>query len=117
MWSPALAEQLRRRGHDAVSVLERPHLVDRDDTVIFEAAQEEGRAVFTDNIGDFVGLATDRLKAGGEFDGLVLTSNATYPRGHPGTLGRATRALDEYLKAHPGERDCLNQFDWLPSVD
>lgn len=47
--------------------------------------------------------------------GLVLTSNAAYPRGHPRTLGRAVKALDAYLGEHAGDRDLLNQIAWLPA--
>lgn len=116
MWPAALAEQLRRRGHDVVAVLEREDLVHAQDEAVFEAARREGRAVFTENVGDYVPLASDRLARGKDHSGLLLTSNNSYPRGHPRTLGRAVRALDRYL-AERSDSDALrNRIDWLPAT-
>jgi hypothetical protein len=116
MWPATLAVRLRERGHDAIAVLERPDLVDQSDDAIFAAAQEEERAVFTENVGDYIPLANARLAADTRFHGLVMTSNAAYPRGHARTLGRAVSALDEYMRARPGQRDGVNRFDWLAAA-
>lgn len=116
MWPATLAEQLRRRGHDVVAVLEREDLVHAQDEAVFEAARREGRAVFTENVGDYVPLANACLGRGEDHFGLLLTSNSSYPRGHPRTLGRAVRALDHYMAEHSGSDILRNQTDWLPAA-
>lgn len=113
MWPATLAEQLRRRGHDAVAVTERPDLAHRSDDVIFDQAGSEGRVVFTENVPDFVPLAIGVLSAGGTFPGLLLTSNAAWPRGNPRTLGRVVRALDAFLSAHPSDTALQGRMEWL----
>jgi predicted nuclease of predicted toxin-antitoxin system len=113
MWPATLAEQLRRRGHDVVAVSERADLAHRGDDVIFECAAREGRVLLTENVPDFVPLAVDVLSAGGTFPGLLLTSNAAWPRGNPRTLGRVVRALDALLAAHPSDTALQGRVEWL----
>lgn len=114
MWPATLAEELRRRGHDVVAVIERPDLAHRGDDVVLDHAGKEGRVVFTENVPDFVPLATGVLAAGGTFPGLLLTSNAAWPRGNPRTLGRVVRALDTFLAAHPSDTALHGRIEWLP---
>jgi predicted nuclease of predicted toxin-antitoxin system len=97
MWPTTLAVELRRRSHDVVAVRERPDLAHSGDDVVFDHAGKEGRVVFTENVPDFVPLATGALSTGATFPGLLLTSNTTWPRGNPRTLGRVVRALDAFL--------------------
>lgn len=113
MWPTTLAEELRRNGHDAVAVLERPDLVSQPDDVVVAAATSEGRAIFTENVIDFVPLATSTMASSDPFPGLVLTSNAGWPRGNPRTLGRAVRALDALMSAHPEDRALDGRIEWL----
>jgi hypothetical protein len=117
MWPAALAEQLRRRGHDVVAVLERADLVHAADDVVFEAARLEERAVVTENVSDYLPLATESLGRSENFFGLVLTSDRSYPRGHPRTLGSAVLALDRYMAEHPQDDSLRNRIDWLPVPD
>ena len=97
MWPPAIAVQLRRRGHDVVAVAERPELRGQPDEVIFAAAQEEELAVLTENVVDYRPLAQERLARGESHAGLVLTSNRRFPRHDPRTAGRLVTALDLLL--------------------
>lgn len=113
MWPATLAEELRRRGHDVVAVAERSELAHRGDDVVFDHAGKEGRVVFTENVPDFVPLATGVLSTGGTFPGLLLTSNAAWPRGNPRTLGRVVRALDAFLAAHPSDIALQGRIEWL----
>jgi predicted nuclease of predicted toxin-antitoxin system len=115
MWPVTLATELRDRGHDAIAVVERPELVHCADEIVFGAGRADERAIFTENVPDYLQLARECLSRGDDFHGLLLTSNARYPRGHPRTLGRAVRALDAFLGERPGERDLLNQIAWLPA--
>lgn len=113
MWPATLAEQLRRRGHDAVAVTERPEVAHRSDEVVLDWAHKEGRVVFTENVPDFVPLATDVLASGGTIPGLLLTSNTSWPRGNPRTLGRIVRALDAFLSARPSDKALQGRIEWL----
>lgn len=116
MWPPALAERLRERGHDVVAVLERDDLVSRSDEAVLETARGEERAVFTEDVHGFISLAKACIQAEQRFYGLILTSDEAYPRGHPRTLGRVTRALDRYLTERPAIDALLNRLEWLTSV-
>jgi predicted nuclease of predicted toxin-antitoxin system len=117
MWPASLAEQLRKRGHDVVAVIERKDLTHAADDTVFETSRREERAVFTENVRDYLPLATDCLGRSQEFFGLVLTSDQTFPRGHSRILGRVVAALDRYLIEHPASDALRNRIDWLPAVD
>ena len=80
MYTPAIAEGLRDRGHDVISVHERPDLVAAPDSAIFAAAQAEERAIVTNNVRDFMPLAHEALQTRSIFYGLVLTSDRSLPR-------------------------------------
>jgi predicted nuclease of predicted toxin-antitoxin system len=101
MWPPALARQLRDRGHDVIAVAERPDLGGMPDSAIFEAALREERAIVTENVVDFRPLAAAAVSAGRAHPALILTSNRRFPRHDPRTLGRILAALDELLASHP----------------
>lgn len=117
MWPAILAEQLRHRGHDVVAVLERDDLTHAADDVVFDAASRQERAVFTENVVDYAPLANAHLSRSEDFFGLVLTSDRAYPRGHPRTLGRVVRALDQYMVERPAGDALRNRIDWLPAPD
>ena len=110
MWSPAIADQLRRRDHDAVAVAERPELRGQSDPVIFAAAQAEGRAVVTENVVDYRPLAAQELQDGRSHAGLILTSNRRFPRHESRTAGRLVTALDELLS---GDLEATSLEYWL----
>ena len=97
MWPPEIAAQLRRRGHDVVAVVERPDLRSQPDRVIFATAQQEGRAVVTENVADFRPLGAAALQQDRSHAGLILTSNGRFPRHEPRTSGRLVTALDALL--------------------
>lgn len=103
MYPPALAEPLRRRGHDVAAVAERPELRALPDPDLFEAAQLERRAVVTENIGDFAAIASGYDQLGREHFGVVFIDPTKFPRGNRRTIGRMVRALDRMLGEHPGE--------------
>jgi hypothetical protein len=107
MYSPALAVELRARGHDVVSVHDPGHglVVGASDADVLAAAQREERALVTENIRDYRPLEIGVLADGSHHAGLVYTSNRQFPRGDPATLGRLVRALDALLREGPDLRD------------
>lgn len=71
-FSQVIAEQLRSRGHDVVAVVERVELRERADAEVLGWAVSQGRAVVTENAGDFLRLHADYLSralpVSGRFD-------------------------------------------------
>lgn len=105
MWGARIARQLRDRGHDVVSVVERPDLL--------AAALAENRAVVTEDRGDYRRLVAAEARAGRPHPALILTNNRRWPRANRRTLGRLVNALDDLLTsgaAVEGER-------WLAPPD
>jgi hypothetical protein len=93
MYPILIAEELRRRGLDVVSVHEAPG-AGTSDADVLEFARSDGRAVVSENVRDFRPLAEALLAAGGSHAGLVFTTEKRWPRTDPGGL---IRALDELL--------------------
>jgi hypothetical protein len=70
--SPQIATLLRQDGLDVEAVADRSDLAGRSDSVIFEVAWSEDRAVITNNIKDFRPLAAQWLAQGRVHAGLIL---------------------------------------------
>lgn len=107
MYAPAIAFELRVRGHDVVSAHESsdPALVGAPDEEVLAAARAEQRALVTENVRDYRPLEVALIAGGGHHAGLVYTSNRQFPRGHPATAGRLVLALDALLRDRPALRD------------
>ena len=102
MYTPAVAEQLRARGHDALAVREVLELRALPDRALLEWATADGRAVFTENVSDFLALHAACLQSGTRHTGIVLASNAAFPHAGAGTIGALLRALDRLLSEVQG---------------
>ncbi|MGH2903345.1 MAG: DUF5615 family PIN-like protein [Solirubrobacteraceae bacterium] len=100
MYPPAIAEQLRDRTHEVEAVTERTELRALADTEIFALAQQEQRAVVTENIDDFSVIADGYDQRSQAHFGLVLVPPGSYPRGSPATIGRMVTELERLLKEH-----------------
>jgi hypothetical protein len=98
MFRPAIAEQLRRRGHDAIAATERPDLAKLEDPDLFAAAQREERAIVTENVPDFLRLDRFHRQQGLARYGVLLTTDRRFPRHSPGSIGRLLSALDAFLR-------------------
>ena len=101
MYPPAIAEQLRNSEHDVEAVTERSELRGIADTDIFVLAQQEQRAVVTENIADFSVIADGYDRRSHAHHGLVLVPPGAYPRGSARTIGRMVTELDRLLGEHP----------------
>jgi predicted nuclease of predicted toxin-antitoxin system len=106
MFSDAIAQQLRAKGYDVVSVVAHPALVGLPDDQILAYATTEGRALVTANIKDFMPLDSRYRAAGQAHPGLILVSTKTFPqdRGFPTAV---TSSLEVLLggadKLQPGQ--------------
>lgn len=103
MYAPVVAEQLRARGHDVVSVHDPDYrrLEGAPDEEVFALALAEERALVTENVPDFRRLEADAIARGDAHPTLVFTSNRQFPRGEPGTTGRLVEALHLTITEHP----------------
>jgi predicted nuclease of predicted toxin-antitoxin system len=111
-YSPEIARQLRTRGHDVVALAERADLVGLGDNELLRRMTRERRAIMTNNVKDFVPLATRATLEAGGHEGLLLTSDRSMPR-RLDAIGRYVDVLDEFLQRHEGEDSYRNQVRWL----
>lgn len=101
MFPGALAQQLRARGHDVVSIHDPAHvrLEGASDADVFEAAVAETRTIVTEDVSGFRSLEIDALAGGRPTPGLIFTTDRQFPRGDPATFRSLFRALDALLKS------------------
>lgn len=95
MFTDDIAQQLRTKGYDVISVVADPALVGLPDDRILAYATAEGRALVTANIKDFVPLDARYRAADQAHAGLILVSTKTFPqnRGFPSAVTTALAAL------------------------
>jgi Domain of unknown function (DUF5615) len=94
MFSPSIAAELRRRGHDVLAVAAEPQLRSMTDTELYLWATKEGRRIVSENVKDFRRLLMQESESTGP--GVLFTSVRTFPRSRraPGSL---IAALDNWL--------------------
>jgi len=95
MFTDDIAQQLRTKGYDVISVVADPALVGLPDDQTLAYATAEGRALVTANIKDFVPLDAQYRAADQSHAGLILVSTKTFPqnRGFPSAVTTALAAL------------------------
>jgi hypothetical protein len=100
MFTDEIAQQLRAKGYDVISVVADPALVGLPDDQILAYATAEGRALVTANIRDFAPLDTRYRAADQSHAGLILIPTKTFPqnRGFPSAI---TTALASLLSGTP----------------
>jgi hypothetical protein len=111
-YSPEIARQLRSKGHDVVAVVERADLIGLGDEELLRQMAQERRAIVTNNIKDFMPLASRLAVAGDQHHGLLFTSDKSMPR-RSDAVGRFIDALDQFLQCHEGEDSYRNRVQWL----
>jgi len=116
MFSPAIAAELRERGHDVLAVADRPDLRAKSDEEISAWASAEGRWLLTENVKDVRPIMLRALPGGPPGCGLLFTSSRAFPRSrkNPGPLINALHAwltagspappvTESWLLGPPGE--------------
>jgi hypothetical protein len=106
MFSDSIAEQLRAKGHDVISVVADPALVALPDDQILAYAAGDGRALVTANIKDFVPFDGRYRAAGQSHSGLILVSTKSLPQNRVFTTAVTaafTLLLDGKVKIQPGQ--------------
>jgi predicted nuclease of predicted toxin-antitoxin system len=110
MYSPVIAEALRKLGHDVVAVAERAELRAMTDAEIFGWAAGQGRWLMTENVKDYRPALLQALQTETAVTGLLCCSNRSFPRSrkNPGPL---INALHAWLTAGLPDSPVLE--DWL----
>ena len=80
MFSDNIAQQLRAKGHDVISVVADPALMGLPDEQVLAYATTQGRALVTANIKDFAPLDGRYRAADQSHAGLILVSAKTFPQ-------------------------------------
>ncbi len=114
-FDPAVAQALRERDHDVVSIQEfGPEIYQAADAELLAFATAEGRTLVTRNVRDFIRLnavwtAQERAHAG-----IVLVHAKSIPEGD---RGAEIRGLENLLHAHPKSADLEDILVWLRSLE
>lgn len=112
MIAPAIARELRARGHDVEAVAGHPERQALSDPQVMAIARAENRAVVTNNIRDYRPLHHEAIVPGGPGHFGVIFMPGGYRRTKADT-GRIIAALEAMLAKYPGERDLENGEAWL----
>lgn len=94
MLSPAIAEQLRQRRHDAVAIVERPEWVSLPDTDVLAIASAESRCLVTCNVRDFAVLDADWKGQGRHHGGIICVATTAFPQDRS-FVGAVVTSLDD----------------------
>jgi hypothetical protein len=110
-YSPAIATALRGRGHDVVAAVDREWQTEEDESLL-SMCDDEGRALVTNNVADFTGIARRWAVEGRRHSGLIFTSDESMPRSRA-AIGRYLEPLDNLLRSCPAERALVDRVHWL----
>ena len=113
LYSKQIAQRLRERGHDVVSVKERRELEGLSDGDLFALMPAEQRAILTENWADYDRRMRRATDEGTTHYGIVFTSRRQLPRSRE-TIGLYVRVLDDFLRRHPAVDALMNTSDSLP---
>ena len=111
-YSPRIAEHLHAQGHDVTAVVARPDLAGLADRTLITAARNDGRALVTENVADFMLIFTELARTETPHAGIILTNPHRFPRSRDG-MGRLIEALHEILVAHPEDDAFTDRVVWL----
>ena len=112
MRSPAIARELRQRGHDAQAVAGHPDREALSDPEVLALARAEHRAVVTNNLRDFRPLHHEAITPGGSGHYGMIFIPGSYRRTRA-DAGRIITALEAILTRYPGENALADGEAWL----
>lgn len=112
MLSPAIARDLRARGHEVEPVAGNPEHEALSDPEVLALARAEHRAIVTNNLRDFRPLHHEAITPGGAGHFGMIFMPGSYRRTKADT-GKIITALEQILIRYPGEKDLANGEAWL----
>ena len=111
MHAPAVAVALTEAGFDVVAVAADPSLRGSSDADLRNLATAAGRALVTENVGDFSVLAAARAVDGEPHAGLIFTNPTRFNRATLAYPGNLIVALRTFLDDPPISGD--SWIRWL----
>lgn len=112
MLTPAIARELRSRGHDVQAIAGQRDREGLSDQEVLALARTEHRALVTNNLRDFRPLHHEAILPGGTGHFGMVFIPGGYRRTKADT-GRIITALEAILAGHPGEGDLADGETWL----
>jgi hypothetical protein len=103
--SRALVQGLRARGVDVTTVLDE-EMVGKDDEAQLAYATDQGRVIYTFNVGDFCNLHTEYITQGKEHAGIIVVHRLHY------SIGEQIRQLADLINTKTAEA-MMNQLKFL----
>jgi hypothetical protein len=110
MFSPQIAPELGRHGHDVVAVAADPELAGLPDEQVLEWATSQGRRLVTENVKDHEVLRRAAAAQGRTHAGLLYCSPRRFPRDRR-FAGALVVALDKLAAA--GQLPGPDDVGWL----
>jgi hypothetical protein len=110
MFSPQIASELVRRGHDVVPVAADPELAGLPDEQVLEWATSQGRCLVIENVKDYEVLRRAAAARGRTHAGLLYCAPRRFPRDRR-FAGALVVALDKLLAA--GQLPHPDDVGWL----
>ena len=111
MHAPAVAAALTEAGFDVVATAADPSLRGSPDADLLDHATATGRALVTENVGDFSVLAAARAVDGEPHAGLIFTNPTRFNRATLAYPGNLIAALQTFLDTPPVSGD--SWIRWL----
>jgi predicted nuclease of predicted toxin-antitoxin system len=110
MFSPEIAAELVKRGHDVVAVAADPGLVGLPDEQVLEWATDQGRCLVTENVKDYEVLRRAAAAQGTTHAGLLYSGPRRFPRDRR-FVGALVVALDKMVA--DGQLPGPGEVGWL----
>lgn len=117
MWSPTIAIELRKRHFDFIAINEPASVslyAGIADDQVFARAQEDSRAIVTDNIADYEKACRDWETRGSAHHGIVYALNPPFNR-HRGSavIGQMVNSLERFHSSPDAAEEPLNRVHFL----
>jgi predicted nuclease of predicted toxin-antitoxin system len=106
-----IAKGSRERGHDVVAASEQGWHEAEDESLLALCVDDQ-RAILTNNVKDFAGIAHRWAMQGRSHHGMVFTSDSSRPRGR-NAVGRYVDDLHALLATHQEIDGFVDRIHWL----
>jgi hypothetical protein len=117
MWSPTIAIELRKRRFDVIAINEpasESRYAGLPDDQVLARAQEDARAIVTDNIADYEKARRDWESRGSAHHGVIYALNPPFNRHEgSGVIGQMVKSLEHFLSSPDAAEEPLNRVHFL----
>ena len=117
MWAPTISVELRKRGFDVIAINEQAHAARYagiTDDQVFARAQEDGRAVVTDNIADYEKARRGWESHGTVHNGVIYALDPPFNRHRGDAVTRQkVNALEHFLASAEAAQEPAHRMHYL----